>query len=62
MKYLPLVPVSRREREDAANSPAAKSTGYLKPSEEASKLRSRLLQMILDNERNRRMPPPASKV
>lgn len=62
MNDLPLVSVSRREREDVAISSAVKPTGYLKPNEEAIQLRSRLLQMILNNERSRRTPPPAPKV
>lgn len=61
MKDLPLVSVSCTERDKAVISPAAKPHGYLKSSEEAKLLRGRLLQMILDNERNRRTPPPASK-
>lgn len=62
MNELPLISVSLREREDATISPAAKLSGFLKPNEEALKLRKRLLQMILDNERSRRTTPPASKV
>lgn len=62
MKELPLVSVSRREREDTAIPSTVKPTGYLKPKEEAIQLRSRLLQMILNNERSRRTPPPAPKV
>ncbi|TWU20809.1 hypothetical protein [Bythopirellula polymerisocia] len=62
MNELPLVMLSPRLREDATISSSAKLTGYLKPNEEATQLRKRLLQMILNNEQNRRTPPPASNI
>ena len=64
MKDLPTQSVSPRksERNETAIAITTKPMGKLNSKEEALQLRSRLLQMILENERSRRMSPPASKV
>jgi hypothetical protein len=51
-----------RERRDALRANAAKLHAPPQRREEAAQLRSRLLRMIVDNERRRRTPPSAHQV